>query len=163
MEWEDALDALKERLEEVDGITTVLDWHPDITSVSEAEEYMDTADGLKRVNLWFIYRSEIDTARGGVTAQVPIGWHKYTDIYVIQGYYNCIDRDSLIAFNNLVERIRIKFDQEIEIGSGTDKDWIAGPVGRCTIDYRHFGDIPCHYCMGTLPLQRWGATSYEDS
>ena len=164
MEWEDALDALKERLEEVSGIAFVLDWDPSFTSKTSLAPYLeDVGGGVERVNIWYLTRDQILSERGGSATRIPLNWHRYTDLYILDGYYSYSGRDSLIAFNNLVELVRIKFDTEITLGSGTDLDWVAGPLSRCDIDYRIFAEMTCHHCRGTIPVVRCGPTEYEES
>ena len=163
MEWEDIRDYVKERLEAVSGIGTVLDWQPNIRTRAQLDEYLTSIPGQvpqKRVNIWFLLRIAIRDTRGGDRpATLAMNEYNREDTFEITGFYNYVDRDSLIAFNNIIEGIHAKFMAEITLGQ-VEQGYIAGPAHTQSIaDVDWFG-ILCHFCRIRITVRRHDSVTY---
>jgi len=151
-DWQDVQSAIVSLLSVVDGVETVLDYEPAVKTFRELEPYL--TEGVERdtLNLWTVMRTGFRTARGGATAGVPIGFKLDTDTYTIEGFVSYTGRESLIAFNNTVERVRNQFVKNISLGSA-ERGWLSGPITSGEITMTNFLGIVCHTCILTLPVQ----------
>ena len=159
-DWRSVQLAIVDLLGELDGVETVLDYEPAIKSFQELEPYLTTGGSKDSLNVWTVLRTGFRTERGGEAVGVPLGFKRDTDIYTIEGFVAYTGQDSMIAFNNTLERIRTQFAKHISLGSA-EKGWLSGPITGGEIRKANFLGVICHHCSLQLPVQLDVNAEYE--
>jgi hypothetical protein len=152
-DWRDVQLKIIEILSQVEGVSYVLGYEPHVKTFEELKPFLTRVTRkIDTVNVWFVQRARFRTERGGVVANVPLGFKKDTDSFSVDGFISYTGEDSLISFNNIIEGIRTTFTQNISLGS-PEKGWLSGPILEGRMDMAEFLGILCHSCSFIISVQ----------
>jgi len=162
VDWETASDKILELVGAVEGIAGgagfALDHIPNLEDRNTLNSYLVTlSNGTKRLNLWFVQRTDISVARGGRGTGLPLGYAEYTDVFTVSGFYNYTGQDSYVAFQDLVERVIRTLTTNLTLDRA---DWHTSPPRVATLGYAFLAREYCHHVQITISVNRPESTAW---
>lgn len=147
-------------LQQVEGFTgRTYAYVPNLSALEELVQALTDAEG--RINVWFVTRTGLSTARYGEGRRV-VTWHRIkTHQYTIRGYVAVRDDSeaSEMEFQALCDRIEETLGKRMSLG--VEYGTTMAKNISASIGYDTLGNVLCHVCTLTLTVDEVLATQYQ--
>lgn len=157
---------IKDILEGVDGWTGKV--YVYIPNVKSDEEYLNALvdDDSRRVDVWFIRRSNIRSRKyGEATRSTPLGYRVKYHVFMVRGFQSVYDAGEITdatsetSFQERCDDIEADLAKSVSLGV-TDHDLVLTGVD-ISIDYDSLGKALCHTATISLTVEERLRTYYE--